>query len=112
MIFNKKTIIITYLIIGLLLLASFFLSYLVYSNNYDHLSVILHYSPSGVDFLGSSFQIFYLPAIGSFFILLNILLSIYLRKKDSFLCQNFLWVNVLISLMIFMIVFRYFLINR
>lgn len=107
---NKTKIILNILII-LFLLMSIGLAGFVYFETHKNLPVILHFSPSGIDILGSRSTIFYIPIIGVVLVITNYILFWFLKKKEPFLSRYFIFINFIISGLILISAVKYAIVN-
>lgn len=97
---------------GVFLLTSIFFTSWLYLKTPKNFPLILHTNPLGVNFLGSSYFILFLPFLGIFFISLNYYLARYILEKEPFLRLFLFFVNMVITFLIFLICFYLYFINR
>ncbi|MDO9399137.1 MAG: hypothetical protein Q7T79_00400 [bacterium] len=74
--------------------------------------VILHYNVNfGVNLIGDISKMYIIPAVGLFFILLNLLLIINIYKENKFVIHLLLVSSIVVNLFLLMSVMALYLIN-
>ena len=99
------------LVLGLFLI-SFLLNFSVFKKSAPNFPVALRTNDFGTNFLANRYAIWQIPILGIILILINSFLSRLLRKNKENLSKLFFFANIGIAILVLLISFQVYWLNR